>query len=116
MKGLSAVFAAVALAAGMSPDRVQAQTQIAIDAENPVGTIQPEVYGQFLEHLGAQLYAGMWVGEDSAIPNTDGIRDDVFMALDALDIPVIRWPGGCYADLYHWRDGVGERTPRVNMA
>jgi alpha-N-arabinofuranosidase len=58
----------------------------------------------------------MWVGKDSSIPNTDGIRDDVFAALDALDVPVIRWPGGCYADLYHWRDGVGKRTPRVNMA
>ena len=114
MKILLAAFAAAALAFGTAP--AQGQTTVAIDGDAPIGTIQPEVYGQFLEHLGAQLYGGLWVGRDSPIPNTDGIRDDMFAALEALDIPVIRWPGGCYADLYHWRDGVGERTPRVNMA
>ncbi|WP_181443625.1 alpha-L-arabinofuranosidase C-terminal domain-containing protein [Porphyrobacter sp. YT40] len=93
-----------------------AQTTITIERDSEIGTIQPEVYGQFLEHLGTQLYGGLWVGEDSDIPNTDGIRDDVFAALQKLKVPVIRWPGGCYADLYHWRDGVGERTPRVNLA
>ncbi|HUG45001.1 MAG TPA: alpha-L-arabinofuranosidase C-terminal domain-containing protein [Sphingomicrobium sp.] len=114
MKIAFLALAAAALVTGTAP--AQAQTIVAIDSEAPIGRIQPEVYGQFLEHLGAQLYGGLWVGENSPIPNTDGIRDDVFAALDALDIPVIRWPGGCYADLYHWRDGVGERTPRVNLA
>ena len=95
---------------------VAAQTSITIERESEIGTIQPEVYGQFLEHLGTQLYGGLWVGEDSDIPNTDGVRDDVFAALQKLKVPVIRWPGGCYADLYHWRDGIGERTPRVNLA
>lgn len=114
MKILLTAVAAVALAVGIAP--VRAQTTVAIDRETPIGTIQPEVYGQFLEHLGAQLYGGLWVGADSPIPNTDGIRNDMFAALDALDIPVIRWPGGCYADVYHWRDGVGKRTARVNMA
>ncbi|WP_338243471.1 alpha-N-arabinofuranosidase [Aurantiacibacter hainanensis] len=93
-----------------------AQTAIQIDSEAEIGTIEPEVYSQFLEHLGTQIYGGLWVGEDSDIPNTDGVRDDVFAALQALQVPAIRWPGGCYADLYHWRDGVGERTPRENMA
>ena len=93
-----------------------AQTSIAIDRDAEIGTIEPEVYGQFLEHLGTQIYGGIWVGKDSAIPNTDGIRDDVFAALQKLKVPVIRWPGGCYADLYHWRDGIGERTHRVNLA
>lgn len=96
----------------------QAQTVLTIERDAPIGTIKPEVYGQFVEHLGAQIYNGIWVGEDSEIPNTGGIRNDVFAALDALDIPVMRWPGGCYADLYHWRDGIGpraERTPRVNV-
>ncbi|MEZ5955210.1 MAG: alpha-L-arabinofuranosidase C-terminal domain-containing protein [Hyphomonas sp.] len=95
---------------------MEAQTQVAVDRSSPIGTIEPEVYGQFLEHLGAQPYGSIWVGEDSAIPNTDGIRNDVFAALDALDIPVIRWPGGCYSDRYQWRDGIGERAERTNAA
>ncbi|ACT58275.1 alpha-N-arabinofuranosidase [Hirschia baltica] len=96
-----------------------AQTKIDIHTDKPIGTIQPEIYGQFLEHVGTQVYDGIWVGHESDIPNTDGIRNDVFEALSVLDIPVIRWPGGCYADLYHWKDGIGaqsERKKRVNMA
>lgn len=95
---------------------VEAQTRITVDRASPIGTIQPEVYGQFLEHLGAQPYGSIWVGEDSDIPNTDGIRDDVFDALAGLEIPVIRWPGGCYSDRYDWRDGIGERAMRTNAA
>ncbi|NHK26618.1 alpha-N-arabinofuranosidase [Parvularcula flava] len=110
-----AAFATMSAAGALSV--AAAQTDIKIDRDAPIGTIQPEVYGQFLEHLGTQVYDGIWVGEDSDIPNTDGIRNDVYGALDRLDIPVIRWPGGCYADMYHWRDGIGdERTPRVNMS
>ena len=110
-------FAAIACSTILA-GTAAAETRIAIDRDHPIGTIQPEIYGQFLEHLGTQVYDGIWVGQDSAIPNTDGIRDDVFGALDALSIPVIRWPGGCYADQYHWRDGIGAqgaRTPRVNL-
>lgn len=95
------------------------ETTITIDDQGTIGTIAPEIYGQFLEHVGTQVYDGIWVGEHSEVQNTDGIRDDVLDALTKLDIPVIRWPGGCYADLYHWRDGVGpqsDRTARVNMA
>ncbi|RIJ32705.1 alpha-N-arabinofuranosidase [Henriciella mobilis] len=95
---------------------IEAQTRATVDPSSPIGTIAPEVYGQFLEHLGAQPYGSIWVGEDSDIPNTDGIRDDVFAALDKLDIPVIRWPGGCYSDRYYWRDGIGERALRTNAA
>lgn len=95
---------------------VSAQTAVTIDKSAPIGTIAPEVYGQFLEHLGAQPYGSIWVGEESDIPNTDGIRDDAFAALDALDIPVIRWPGGCYSDRYYWRDGIGTRAVRTNAA
>ena len=109
-----AAIAAATLLAGCST--VEAQTPVSIDRSAPIGTIEPEVYGQFLEHLGAQPYGSIWVGEDSDIPNTDGIRDDVFAALDALDIPVIRWPGGCYSDRYQWRDGIGERAIRTNAA
>ena len=107
---------AAALAALTACATVDAQTRLTIDRSSPIGTIEPEVYGQFLEHLGAQPYGSIWVGEESDIPNTDGIRDDVFAALDALDIPVIRWPGGCYSDRYQWRDGIGERAVRTNAA
>ncbi|MEQ9507273.1 MAG: alpha-L-arabinofuranosidase C-terminal domain-containing protein [Hyphomonas sp.] len=108
---------AAALAAALTGcATVSAQTRVTVDETAPIGTIAPEVYGQFLEHLGAQPYGSIWVGEDSDIPNTDGIRDDVFAALDALDIPVIRWPGGCYSDRYYWRDGIGERAVRTNAA
>lgn len=95
---------------------IEAQSPVMVERSSPVGTIRPEVYGQFLEHLGAQPYGSIWVGEDSDIPNTDGIRNDVFAALDALDVPVIRWPGGCYSDRYHWRDGIGDRAVRTNAA
>ena len=115
---MSAKLAAPLLAvAAIAAQPAAAQTEVEIDFDNPIATIQPEIYGQFVEHLGTQIYrGGLFVGEDSDIPNTDGIRDDVFAALDALDIPVLRWPGGCFADLYHWRDGVGQRTRRDNMA
>lgn len=116
MKNAIRASLAAALLAGAA---AHAQTAISVDAETPIGTIRPEIYGQFVEHLGTQIYGdGIWVGEDSDIPNTGGIRDDVFAALEALDIPVMRWPGGCFADLYHWRDGIGprdERVGRVNM-
>lgn len=108
------LFGAISLAALAAP--ANAQTIVSVDETTEIGTIQPEVYSQFLEHLGGQIYGGLWVGEDSDIPNTDGVRDDVFAALEALQVPAIRWPGGCYADLYHWRDGMGERVQRENMA
>lgn len=71
-----------------------AQTRLKVDTSAPIGTIQTKVYGQFLEHVGLLPHDGIWVGPDSEIPNTDGIRDDVLNALKALDVPVIRWPGG----------------------
>jgi alpha-N-arabinofuranosidase len=83
-----------------------------------IGTISPYLHGQFAEHLGELVYNGVWVGEDSAIPNTGGIRNDVVAALKPLELPVLRWPGGCFADMYHWRDGIGPqsgRPKRVNV-
>jgi alpha-N-arabinofuranosidase len=74
--------------------------------------IRPELYGHFAEHLGAGIDGGIWVGEESSIPNFGGIRSDVLDALRQLHPPVLRWPGGCYADDYHWEDGVGPRTGR----
>ncbi len=86
--------------------------------DEPIGTIRPELHGQFAEHLGACIEGGIWVGEDSAIVNVGGIRSDVLEALKRLRPPVLRWPGGCFADDYHWEDGVGprrDRPRRVNL-
>ena len=77
--------------------------------------INKEIYGQFAEHLGSCIYGGLWVGPESNIPNIDGYRKDVFEALKALKVPVLRWPGGCFADEYHWRDGIGPRSQRPSM-
>lgn len=77
--------------------------------------IPKEIYGQFAEHLGSCIYGGLWVGEDSEIANTNGYRTDVLNALKALHVPVLRWPGGCFADEYHWMDGIGPKKNRPKM-
>jgi alpha-N-arabinofuranosidase len=87
-------------------------TTITINSSATQGTISRHIYGHFAEHLGRCIYEGMWVGEDSAIPNTDGIRNDLLDALRRLKIPNLRWPGGCFADEYHWQYGVGPRHQR----
>ena len=87
-------------------------SRIRVAPEQTLGRINPDIYGHFAEHLGACIYEGLWVGEDSSIPNTNGLRNDVVAALRRLAPPVIRWPGGCFADDYHWRDGVGPRESR----
>ena len=85
---------------------------IHIDPRLTTGTISPYLHGQFIEFLGECIDQGLWVGTDSSIPNTDGIRTDALKALKALKPPLLRWPGGCYADTYHWRQGVGPRDQR----
>ncbi len=90
----------------------QAETDVNIDFKNPGATINKNIYGQFMEHLGRGIYEGIWVGEDSTIPNTRGYRNDVTQALRELEVPLLRWPGGCFADEYHWRDGIGPRDKR----
>jgi alpha-N-arabinofuranosidase len=93
--------------------------RISIDAGRPGPVINPDIYGQFVEHLGRGVYEGIWVGPDSPIPNTRGIRNDVVAALRRIRIPLVRWPGGCFAELYHWRDAIGPREQRprgVNTA
>lgn len=86
--------------------------KLTIRVEDRVGTISPMVYGHFAEHLGRCIYEGLWVGEGSPIPNTRGVRADTASALRRLGAPVLRWPGGCFADDYHWRDGIGPRDAR----
>ncbi|MBW5445354.1 alpha-N-arabinofuranosidase [Cohnella sp. CFH 77786] len=89
--------------------------RVIINADVAKGRINKNIYGHFAEHLGRCIYEGIWVGEDSPIPNTNGIRNDVLEALRGLDIPLLRWPGGCFADEYHWKDGVGPRESRKRM-
>lgn len=89
--------------------------RMAINARERKGTISRYLYGQFAEHLGRCIYEGIWVGPDSPIPNTEGYRADVLEALKNLNIPVLRWPGGCFADEYHWMDGIGPKSQRARM-
>lgn len=85
---------------------------VTVDAGKPGAVIDKNIYGQFAEHLGHGIYEGIWVGEGSSIPNTRGYRNDVVAALKKLKVPVVRWPGGCFADEYHWREGIGPRNQR----
>jgi alpha-N-arabinofuranosidase len=86
-----------------------------LNADIEHGTIDRHIYGHFAEHLGRCIYGGFWVGEDSEIPNIRGIRTDVVKALKAMGIPNLRWPGGCFADEYHWMEGIGPREKRPSM-
>ena len=88
---------------------------IFVNVNRSVGTINPNIYGQFSEHLGRCIYQGIYVGQASDIPNTNGMRNDVVSALKALHVPVLRWPGGCFADTYHWRDGIGPKENRKTI-
>ncbi|MHC4477169.1 MAG: alpha-N-arabinofuranosidase [Planctomycetota bacterium] len=85
---------------------------VVIYPDRKIATINPNIYGHFAEHLGHCIYEGIWVGPDSEIPNVRGIRTDVVEALKKIKPPVIRWPGGCFADSYHWKDGIGPRDKR----
>lgn len=89
--------------------------QIVIDEKKKEGHINPEIYGHFSEHLGRCIYEGLYVGENSEIPNTNGMRNDVVDALREIKVPVLRWPGGCFADEYHWKDGIGPKEQRKKM-
>jgi alpha-N-arabinofuranosidase len=89
--------------------------KVVLNADLTKDTINRNIYGNFSEHLGHCIYGGIWVGEDSPIPNTRGIRNDVVAALKRLNLPNLRWPGGCFADEYHWMDGIGPRDKRPKM-
>jgi alpha-L-arabinofuranosidase len=87
-------------------------SRIEVLLNEPIGRINPEIYGHFAEHLGGVVYGGIWVGEDSKIPNVGGIRKALIDALQRVKPSVVRWPGGCFADSYNWRDGIGPRNQR----
>ena len=89
--------------------------KLIINENKELSTIEPEIYGHFSEHLGRCIYEGIYVGENSEIPNVNGMRTDVVEALKELKVPMLRWPGGCFADEYHWKDGIGPKETRKKM-
>ena len=93
----------------------QAQNTINLHLDEAKTTINKDIYGHFAEHLGRCIYGGIYVGEESNIPNIHGFREDVVFALKDMKIPVLRWPGGCFADTYHWKDGIGPQHERPSM-
>lgn len=114
---LIAFLVVLSLAARAGSEDRPEPSQLIIEAYDdiPEQIISRYIYGHFAEHLGHCIYGGFWVGEDSSIPNTRGIRSDLVKALRRTNPPVIRWPGGCFADEYHWKDGVGPRDQRPPM-
>jgi len=108
--GASSVFAA-----DDAESKPMLANRLVIHADKGKETINKNIYGHFAEHLGRCIYGGIWVGEDSPIPNTRGIRNDVVEALRRIKAPVLRWPGGCFADEYHWKDGIGPKDKRPSM-
>jgi len=101
-------LALIALASA-APLVIAQQVELSVDVSRTGAKIDRNIFGQFAEHLGHGVYEGVWVGPDSKIPNTRGIRNDVVAALKAIRVPNVRWPGGCFADEYHWRKGIGPR-------
>lgn len=106
-----ALLTTLLLATGMA-QATDIQVQSTLRADQPGPQVSRHIFGQFAEHLGTGIYGGLWVGADSKIANTRGYRNDVLAALKAIEVPNIRWPGGCFADEYHWRDGIGARAKR----
>jgi alpha-N-arabinofuranosidase len=112
---IGAVLLATTRGQSQAPAAAIANATATLRADTPGPVVHRNVYGHFAEHLGRGIYEGIWVGLGSPIPNTRGIRNDVVAALKALNVPVIRWPGGCFADEYHWKDGIGPREKRPSM-
>jgi len=91
------------------------KAEIIVNADQGTNSISKHIYGQFAEHLGHCIYGGIWVGEKSSIPNTNGYRNDIVGAIKNIKVPNLRWPGGCFADEYHWKDGIGPKETRPKM-
>jgi alpha-N-arabinofuranosidase len=112
IRALLFVFTLMAIGA-TAPFADAQKVELSVDVSKAGAKIDRNIFGQFAEHLGHGVYEGIWVGPDSKIPNTRGIRTDVVTALKALKVPNVRWPGGCFADEYHWRKGIGPGDQRV---
>lgn len=109
---LAALTWSLSAQAQTAPQPSAAPGTLTVEADKPGPVISRDIFGQFAEHLGQGIYGGVWVGKDSPIPNVRGIRSDVVAALRAIKVPVVRWPGGCFADRYNWRDGIGPADKR----
>jgi len=105
----------IALMLGLAFNVNGQQIKIAFEVSEDAPTISKHIYGHFAEHLGRSIYDGFYVGDTSTIPNKDGIRIDIIEALKEIKIPNLRWPGGCFADTYHWKDGIGLKDDRPTM-
>src|ERR1700728_2216314 len=116
----TSTLAATSLA--LRGSRLLSQAAASVDAHidilpaEPIATISPEIYSHFIEHLGGVIYDGVWVGASSKIPNVNGIRKAFIDTMRAVQAPVLRWPGGCFADSYDWRDGIGPSSKRPARA
>jgi len=109
---LSALAGGAALLGPRSARAAAADSHVEVLIDEPIGRISPDLHGHFVEHLGGVVYDGVWVGENSKVPNLGGVRKSLVEALRRIKAPVIRWPGGCFADGYNWRDGIGPRAQR----
>ena len=110
---IRALFLVIAFGTALDAyGRDEGAVSVKVLVDQPGAKIDRNTFGQFVEHLGRGIYEGIWVGPDSSIPNTRGIRNDVVAALKELHVPNVRWPGGCFADEYHWRKGIGPRAQR----
>ncbi len=116
MKNLHLLISALFLSFPFLLSAQNDKVVVNVDASQAKHTISKHIYGHFAEHLGRCIYDGIYVGEDNKeIPNTNGVRNDIIDALKALKVPVLRWPGGCFADTYHWMDGIGDRSKRPSI-
>ena len=114
----SAISGAFLALSGAKVFANSADARIDVFVDEPQGAISPNLYGHFTEHIGGVIYDGVWVGLNSKIPNQYGIRAELIERLRQIHVPVIRWPGGCFADSYDWRDGIGpaaQRPTRTNF-
>ena len=93
----------------------QSKVNVSLEPNSTAPQISKHIYGHFAEHLGRCIYGGFYVGEDSEIPNLEGVRKDIIAALREMKIPNLRWPGGCFADTYHWKDGIGDKASRPTI-
>ncbi len=115
MRNFSAITVLTALVLVAFTLSGSAQNRVVVRADQPGAKIDKAIYGHFAEHLGHCIYGGIYVGENSDIPNVKGFRSDVTGALKDLSVPLIRWPGGCFADTYHWMDGIGPKEQRPSI-
>jgi len=116
--GTAALTATALVPKSLRAASSSATARVVVRTGSEIGVVRPEFHGHFAEHLGSCVYGGLWVGKNSQIPNIDGYRKQAVEYLKELGIPVLRWPGGCFADDYHWRDGIGpaaKRPKRVNI-